>query len=185
MSICAWKESAAASGTEAARNPPRHALHTIRISGDIVKHPIRVLAAVATIVGGAILTVPNAAMGQEAPNSNRTPALRCNAHTTYDSVNANCWRDDGGRPRGELFWVGDGGKEWLSVFDLRVDHRTVSAHVVWWQNGRQHHQQVTDTTTNGPNDGAEMPLGIPDDTPVHVYLCVEGIGCGEWYRSHA
>lgn len=144
---------------------------------------LRILASIASIAGGTILAIPAAAAGEESSTASQSAALRCKAtHPTHYRIGVNCWRG-GGESRGWMGWDGATGRELFIVDNTRADHRKVTGHVIWWQDGIRHHQQVTD-----PHPGIHEAMirpGVPDGSWVNVYMCLEGVGCGEWYRGRA
>lgn len=152
-----------------------------------MKRPIRALMAVAAIAGGSIFSIPTVAAGQEASTdkSGDWSPLRCERGEDHQDI-ATLVRHCSYRYQwGSVYWTNRGGREYLEAWDRSYDNRSVSAHAVWREkSGRRHHNYVTAGPASSI-DGTSVKLGIPDGTVVHVFMCLEKIGCSEWSRTHA
>lgn len=72
--------------------------------------------------------------------------------------------------------------EFISACDGKADGRKLTTHLEYWKSGSRIHRTVTDSY------GGECAIkfdGIVNGTKVWLWLCVEGIGCGQKYASYA
>lgn len=77
-----------------------------------------------------------------------------------------------------------GSAEALGSRDQRADGRYVKAYVSWYDNGSRR-ASVTDKRVADGYSTWNKPLWIPERRRVHVWVCIEGLGCSAKYRTYA
>lgn len=145
---------------------------------------IRALIAVAAVTSGFVFAMPAAASSQEVATNGISSGVRCSWHTHPDvSRNVSAYCSYGGKERGLINWGGRGGEGHLKAWDTARDGRSVSSHAVWTdKNGKRHKKAVADGYIG---KDTEIRFRIPDRTEVHVFFCVQRIGCSGWRKSMA
>lgn len=136
------------------------------------------LAAIAVASAGLAITIP-AASADQTGDASAAATLSCDPKWNDEKEVLYVHCDYAGKYRGtgaffqnhEYLWAGDAAK----------DHRAIIAHLSWYQNGSRH----TTVRDAGAPNGTIKSLSIPEGTKVHLWVCLEGIGCGAKYASYA
>lgn len=133
------------------------------------------IAAAAVIGGGSLLT-PSASA---APTT--SAALACDGQIDKDSTWIYCESDEYDLQASGSYDDFDG-RERIEACDHRTDGRYVATNIEWSQNGELHHSWVI-AMRNHPHECSDRLLGIPTGTKVHIWICVQQIGCSPKYYN--